>query len=97
MNVQEINRAIIAGNLTNDELNSIADAVRFARNQIVHKNTGSMVVGTAVKFTNNRTGKVVVGTVEKVNRKYIMVRENRTQGSLFSTQWRVPASMLTTA
>ena len=33
MNVQEINRAIITGNLNNTELSSIIDAIKFARSQ----------------------------------------------------------------
>ena len=36
--IQDINRAIIAGSFTNDELVSIGDAIRFARAQIAQKN-----------------------------------------------------------
>ena len=97
MTVQEISRAITSGQFTNDELNTVVDAIKFARSQIVRQNTGLMVIGTAVKFTNSRNGKLVVGTVEKVNRKYILVRENRNPGSMAGPQWRVPASMLTFA
>lgn len=88
--IQEINSAIIQGNFSNEQLDAIITAVKFARNQIVHKNTGSMVIGTKVKFVHNRTGQTVLATVEKVNRKYIIVRE---QGKAYGT-WRVPANML---
>jgi hypothetical protein len=97
MTPQEITRAIISGQFSNDELNTIADAIKFARGQLVKTNKGSMVIGTPVKFTNNRTGQTVVCPVQKVNRKFIIVSENRNLGSMFSTQWRVPASMLSLA
>jgi hypothetical protein len=90
--LQNINSAIISGQFTNDELNQIGEAIKFARIQLVKENRGSLVVGTKVKFTSGRTGGPVFGTVEKVNRKYIIVRENgfNTLGG----SWRVPANML---
>jgi hypothetical protein len=89
--ISEINRAIISGNFTNDQLTSITDAVKFARAQIAQKNKYTLTVGTKVQFTNNRSGKIVFGSVEKVNRKFIMVRENG------YGMWRVPANMLSAA
>ena len=38
MNIKEINTAIMHGDLTNEELNSIGDAIRFARAQLVARN-----------------------------------------------------------
>lgn len=93
MNVQEINRAIVACQFSNDELNSIADAVRFARSQMTQQNRRSLVVGTKVKFTNNRTGQDIIGTVEKVAIKFITIRETNNRG-FSSGLWRVPANML---
>ena len=43
-------------------------------------------------YSNNQ-GQTVLATVEKVNRKFIMVREN---GKAFGS-WRVPANMLEAA
>ena len=94
--IQEINSTIIAGNFTNDQLNSIMAAVKFARNQIANVHKFTLVKGTQVKFVNSRTGQTVVGTVEDVKRKFIHVREN-TSGRLTSGVWRVPASMLEAA
>jgi hypothetical protein len=91
--LQEINSAIVSGKFNNDELNQIVAAIKFARNQITRKNTGSLVVGTPVRFTNSRSGATVYGTVDKVNRKFIHVRETN-PGRLSSGIWRVPASML---
>jgi hypothetical protein len=94
--IQQVNQAIMFGNFTNDELNSINDAIKFARASIANQNKRAMNVGTIVKFTNSRTGMIVTGTVKKVNRKYILVSEQKS-GSLFGSTWRVPASMLEVA
>ena len=93
--IQEINRSIISGNFTNDQLSSIIEAVKFARNQIATKNKFTLVKGTQVKFVG-KSGQYIVGTVEDVKRKFIHVREN-TSGRLTSGIWRVPASMLEAA
>ena len=88
--INDINQTIIAGNFTNEQLDSIVMAVKFARNQIAKENKRSMWVGDSVKFTSSRTGEVVLGTVQKINRKFIVVRENGNRNLV----WRVPANML---
>lgn len=96
LTLADINTAIISGNFTNEDLNSIGDAIKFARSQIATKNKFTLVKGTKVKFTNSRSGRSVVGTVDKVNRKFIIVREAKT--NVFGdTIWRVPANMLEAA
>ena len=89
--VQEINTAILSSTLSNDDLNSILDAVRFVRSQITRKNTGSLVVGTRVKWDSPRAGREMSGTVVKVGRKNIKVEIG--SGMI----WRVEASMLSRA
>lgn len=91
--IQEINSTIIAGAFTNDQLDSIAMAIKFARNQLAAKAKFTLVKGSQVKFTSSKSGQTVLGTVEKVNRKFIIVREN---GKAFGN-WRVPANMLSAA
>ena len=93
MTIQEINASIISGVFTNDQLDSIATAIKFARNQLATKAKFTLVKGTSVKFTSSRNGQTIFGTVEKVNRKFIIVRE---KGTAFGT-WRVPANMLSAA
>lgn len=90
LTIADINTAIIAGNFTNDQLNSIGDAIKFSRAQIANQNKFTLVKGTGVKFTNSRSGQTVRGTVEKVNRKFIIVKSGL-------TNWRVPANMLSAA
>lgn len=86
--IQEINRTIVSGVFTNDELSSTIEAIKFARNQMTRKNTGSLVVGSRVKFTNSKNGMVYRGTVNKVKQKFILV--NTDNGPVYN----VPAAML---
>jgi hypothetical protein len=89
--ISAINGAILAGNFTDTQLNSIGDAIRFARAQIAQQNKYTFKVGTKVKFTNSRSGMVVTGDVQKINRKFVIVKT----GPL--NTWRVPANMLSAA
>ena len=95
MTIQEINASIITGNFTNEQLNSIGEAIKFARAQLVKENKSTLVKGSKVKFTG-RQGVTVLGTVEKVNRKFVIVREQK-PGAFVATNWRVPANMLSAA
>ena len=90
VSINDINQTIIRGDFTNEQLDSIVMAVKFARNTLVKKNKQSMWVGDTVKFTSSRSGETVLGTVQKINRKFIVVRENGNR----NLTWRVPANML---
>jgi hypothetical protein len=41
--IQEINSTIISGQFTNEQLDSITMAIKFARNQLAQKNKFTMV------------------------------------------------------
>lgn len=88
--IQEINSAIMFGNFTNDQLNSINMAVKYARAQLVQNKRRQFRVGDAVKFTNSRDGKVHIGTVDRVKIKYVLVKTA-------TALWNVPVSMLEAA
>ena len=90
VSINDINQTIIRGDFTNEQLDSIVMAIKFARNTLVKKNKQSMWVGDAVKFTSSRSGETILGTVQKINRKFIVVRENGNR----NLTWRVPANML---
>lgn len=87
MKLQEIKHAIKFGSFTNDELNTLSDAIRFARSELVHEVKRGLSIGDNVTFTSSRTGKDVTGVVEKIAVKYVTVRT--VEGG-----WRVPANML---
>jgi hypothetical protein len=85
----EIVSTIIQSRYTNDELNTIVEAVKFARARLGKQNIYSMRVGAKVQFKSSKTGLMVDGVVEKVNPKNILVRTAPFE------KWKVPASMLT--
>ena len=89
--ISAINGAILAGNFTDAQLNSIGDAIRFARAQLGQQTKYTLKVGTKVKFTSNRTGITLTGDVQKINRKFVIVRTGPVN------TWRVPANMLVAA
>jgi len=86
--IQEINSSIIAGNFSNEQLDSILSALRFARGQLVQKNKHILSQGSKVKFVSSRTGQTMIGNVSSIKRKFVHVRVG-------NTEWRVPGNMLT--
>lgn len=90
MNLQDIRSAIISGTFTNDEMNLIADAIKFARGQLAKQNARTFWAGDAVKFTSNRNGVTYKGTVEKIKLKYALVRTP-------TSRFNVPLAMLESA
>lgn len=87
MNIKDINAAIVSGVFTNDDLNSIADALRYARAQLAKQTRRSLMLGDTVKFTSSRNGVTYTGTVNKIKQKFVLVRTN-------SGLFNVPANML---
>jgi hypothetical protein len=85
--IQEINTAIIQGGLTNDELVSVIDAVKFARSRLAQATKYSLRIGDNVEFTSSKTGRLTRGHVTKIAIKYVTVDTGM-------GQWRVPANML---
>ena len=85
--IQEINQTIMFGNLTNEQLNSIIGAVKFARTQLLQQNKRSLRIGSDVKFVNSRNGQTVMGKVTSIKTKNVIVAAGL-------TNWRVPANLL---
>lgn len=85
--IQDVNSAIMFGNFTNEQLNSITSAVKYRRAQLTKEKVRSFWNGDNVKFVNPKTGRVHIGVVAKVKIKYISVREG-------NSIWNVPANML---
>lgn len=93
LKINDVTQAIMFGDFTNDQLNAIAQAVKYRRGQLTQEAKRGLSVGDLVKFPG-RSGQYVVGTVSKINRKFVIVREGSQTNSLYSTNWRVPANML---
>jgi uncharacterized protein YkvS len=75
-------------NMNNDEINQVVEAIKLQRTFNARTASRALSVGDTVEF-DARTRGIITGTVEKINRKTVQVRCNRTQGL-----WKVTASML---
>jgi hypothetical protein len=83
----EINTEILQGGFTNEQLNSITDAVRFARARLADQTKRTLRVGSQVKFTSNRNGSVYKGTLESIKIKNAIVATQM-------GRYKVPMNML---
>ena len=88
MDIKQINSAIMFGTFTDVELNSILDAVKFARTGLQRQARQTLRVGTSVSWYSPKRGMRGQGTVTKIALKYATVRD--TAGML----WKVPMNML---
>ena len=89
MNSKEITQSLVTGNWTTAELEEIALALKYARNQLCKSTNRSLSKGDTVKFTSPRTGVTFTGTVERIKPKYVLVVTS--QG-----RYNVPGSLLET-
>lgn len=88
MTINELNQAIMFGELTNDQLDSLQMAIKFARAKLGKQNKYAFSTGDTVRFDSR--GKRYVGIVKRILVKNIVV-----QTSLGT--YRVPANMLEAA
>lgn len=87
LSIQDVNRSIMFGDFTNEQLDSVISAIKFARGQLARQNKNAMPVGSTVQFTSNRDGQTWIGLVKKINRKNMVVQVG-------SRLWNVPANMV---
>lgn len=87
--ISDINSAIMHQEWTNDQLNSMVMAIKYARERLAKKTVWSLTHGTRVQFVD-RAGRTQIGTVKKINRKKVIVQVGM-------TNWNVPAAMLSAA
>lgn len=85
--IQQVNASIVSGKFTNDELDSIINAVKFARAKLAHQTKANLTLGDNVEFVSSKTGRAMRGFVKKIATKYITVDTGL-------GMWRVPANML---
>ena len=74
--------------MNNDEINQVVEAIKLQRTFNARATARALSIGDVVQFAG-RANRTVVGTVEKINRKTVVVN-SPTQG-----KWKVTASMLT--
>jgi hypothetical protein len=88
MDINVLKTQIMLNGYSNDQLNELGEAIKFARGQLVKQVRRQLGVGAPVEFTSGRDGVTYSGTVRKINIKYVVVDTQR-------GAYKVPASMLT--
>ena len=73
-----------------EQLTQVVDAIQLKRQYLAKQAIKNFIKGDMVQFTSRRTGGKVNATVEKVNKKYVIVSTH-----IGGDKWRVPATMLT--
>jgi hypothetical protein len=90
MNAKQIVSELMSGNLTNDELEQIAQALKYARSQVGNQIKRQLRPGVSVKFYHPKQNFYIAGTVNRIKQKYVLV--DTPQG-----RYNVPANLLETA
>jgi hypothetical protein len=75
--------------MDNDQLKQVVEAIQLKRQFLAKQAIRNFIVGDMVQFTG-KTGGTINATVEKVNKKYVIVSTH-----IGGEKWRVPATMLT--
>lgn len=91
MDIKQINSVIMFGTLSNVELDSIIDAVKFRRASMQRQARYTLRVGSNVVWVSAKRGIRAEGTVTKIATKYATVRDT------VGTMWKVPMNMLEAA
>ena len=92
MDIKQVNSAIMFGDFTDIELNSILDAIKFKRACMAKAISHKINEGSKVVWYSSKRGMHANGTVTKVAKKYATVQCGRT-----GAMWKVPMSMLEVA
>ena len=84
--IQQVNEAIMFGNFTNDQLNSVVAALKYARAQMTKQKARSFMSGDRVRFSSR--GNTFYGVIERVKLKNAFVRVGN------ASRYNVPLNML---
>lgn len=87
--IQQVNEAIMFGNFTSEQFDSIVTALKYARAQRAKQQARVLRAGDAVRFTSR--GNTFFGTIERIKLKNAFVKVGN-----FS-RYNVPLNMLEAA
>ena len=75
--------------MTANEIDQVLDAINFAQDLLARQHSRLFAIGDVVKFKPpQRHGRTLIGTVQKVNRKTVIVNEHG------GGKWKVPSTCL---
>ena len=87
MSVNQIVTELMSGVLTNDDIEQVAQALKYARAQVSREVKRQLVPGTSVKFYHPKQNFYIAGTVNRIKQKYVLVDTAR-------GRYNVPANLL---
>jgi phage gpG-like protein len=87
MDFSQIVNSINNTSLTNQQLDEIAQAVKYARAQLASRVSRSLSEGDTVQFRSNKNGRTISGTLESIKIKNAIVATPL-------GRYRVPMNML---
>ena len=90
MNVDQIVTELMSGQLGNDDIERIAQALKHARSQVGRQVKRQLHPGLSVKFYHPKQHFYIAGTVNRIKQKYVLV--DTAKG-----RYNVPANLLEVA
>jgi hypothetical protein len=87
MNISEIREAIMFNDLTNEDLDSVVSALKFAKARLAERSKRSLSIGDTVHWESTKLGRNSTGVVIKIAQKFVTVKT-------INGLWKVPANML---
>ena len=90
MSVDQIITELMSGTLTNDDIEQVAQALKYARAQVGREVKRQLAPGASVKFYHPKQNFYIAGTVNRIKQKYVLVDTPR-------GRYNVPANLLEVA
>jgi len=80
----------MSGTLTNDDIEKVAQALKYARAQVGREVKRQLAPGASVRFYHPKQNFYIAGTVNRIKQKYVLVDTPR-------GRYNVPANLLEVA
>ena len=90
MLVDQIVTELMSGSLNNDDIERVAQALKYARAQVGRAVKRQLAPGASVKFYHPKQNFYISGTVNRIKQKYVLVDTSR-------GRYNVPANLLEVA
>ena len=90
MSVNQIVTELMSGALTNDDIEQVTQALKYARAQVGKTIKRQLSPGVSVKFYHPKQNFYIAGTVNRIKQKYVLVDTPK-------GRYNVPANLLETA
>ena len=87
MSVNQIVTELMSGALTNDDIEQVTQALKYARAQVGREVKRQLAPGASVRFYHPKQNFYIAGTVNRIKQKYVLVDTPR-------GRYNVPANLL---